>query len=1231
MYKLMYIYRMCGPQRWSALKQYLITTSNGVRCRNNDGIVTPAIKKEGTGLDEDIISWGVGADNPINILFNNFAANGATFGEEFYEADPFNANYIADDYWVYGGNNWIIPSNSDNTIGVDASTAIGIAFQERVEDSVTSETEAITATNVLKYLLGIKSNQMYSFDNKLRVLEIQPCNSFTYDSLDKINELGSALLRTNGGNWESIEESQTYLSFDYVTPNELNCIKDDIASHYDVVIVGDNTDMLTREAIKEDDIVVGYKTIYNDRNLNGYVYLAFGDLFKMSTNMMGSLPDEYIQVTYDSNIKDTNNKTLISIDATNAAGTSLWSPFVQSRLSQIDSDGYFIYQDLYKYYKTYVSERYTGSGATADYLADADGVIDNEEFYMDYYLGNSRMPDNDISDITKEKLREFVKTGNPIIVADSVYNADRTKLYPTSDMYDFAKTILRDSNDKLLKNVVKQDAIGRSVAFLGAKVPEIEFKKGQVEYYTKTDQTTTVRIEGENKTYFIYNKETSLEDLPIKPVDPVYTRNDNANQKHKDGVVNRFNSKKLHYSFTVTGEINATYKIKLLIDRNNDGVYTENSSNPKENELYYAENITLRNTRKADHSITCQLSNDFRGMLSWKIVVVKLDGNRQETVYRVEEKGYSAIFRGDEAQTPYVITDNDLEEIDVLQIYPGSTSLDLTGDTFNNLFTEVKETVGYSINVTKVSISDFNDWYEDAPYVKGSSTMGYQCQDYDHLKGYEMVICGFKDSFNHKDISNDYGALDNLIDFVYDGKALLLTHDTLSWRTAPNYVAGYIKQDGTLETVNSDSMASVRDNGDTIGTGDLFRDTSPTLTFMLRNRAGMDKYGVTLLPESEDSNGKEDPGDKNIYRYGKEVPMYEAVDSSDTVYRPSYMTTDEVREIQGFNTWMIWRKGFTYRHLNYYPSSNKGNNYYRLRPYSDGFYIYYSRNENNAEESTQNWTSTKALCLNEGPVTMYPFEVGNEITVNYTHAQYFELDVEDEEVVVWYSLVDDTTTSNSDFYAASDMDGANNYYIYSKGNITYSGAGHEAMSDVSTEYKLFVNTIVKAIAGCGSKSSINVTNGSSVGVNNYIVYVDSTYSAKDYTIGFNATDADLISLEMANNNIDLVGTFEKAEIWWWNPDSAAADKWELIKDKDYQAKRSSGESITTDQLKNGVQQNLTLANTNLNQNQAKLDRIEQLVEVDDTGAKFRILVADDTGESVSVEITLRVRDLFNLN
>lgn len=101
-------------------------------------------------------------------------------------------------------------------------------------------------------------------------------------------------------------------------------------------------------------------------------------------------------------------------------------------------------------------------------------------------------------------------------------------------------------------------------------------------------------------------------------------------------------------------------------------------------------------------------------------------------------------------------------------------------------------------------------------------------------------------------------------------------------------------------------------------------------------------------------------------------------------------------------------------------------------------------------------TSTKVQVINRSQITEYPFALSNdELTVASTHAQWYQLNLEEKDLVPAYNLKADTLNAG---------DTRNFYYTYSKGNITYSGAGH---SDISgdEELKLFINTMVKAIRG----------------------------------------------------------------------------------------------------------------------------------------------------------------------
>lgn len=132
--------------------------------------------------------------------------------------------------------------------------------------------------------------------------------------------------------------------------------------------------------------------------------------------------------------------------------------------------------------------------------------------------------------------------------------------------------------------------------------------------------------------------------------------------------------------------------------------------------------------------------------------------------------------------------------------------------------------------------------------------------------------------------------------------------------------------------------------------------------------------------------------------------------------------------------------------------------------------------------------TSKAEQVNRGIVTTYPFYIKPDLRISPTHVQTLALDVEDSSVTTWYTLAADnlqkvnnvvkavSTSDNPNYadlkeksstYAAAPKDGVNNYYIYSKGNITYCGAGHGAITgpdrDNNDERRLFINVLVNLV------------------------------------------------------------------------------------------------------------------------------------------------------------------------
>lgn len=111
--------------------------------------------------------------------------------------------------------------------------------------------------------------------------------------------------------------------------------------------------------------------------------------------------------------------------------------------------------------------------------------------------------------------------------------------------------------------------------------------------------------------------------------------------------------------------------------------------------------------------------------------------------------------------------------------------------------------------------------------------------------------------------------------------------------------------------------------------------------------------------------------------------------------------------------------------------------------------------------------TTQVTQVNKGAITEYPYKIPEKIAVTATHPQYYQLDLERGDVVVWYCLGSNPDWSSEwdstvkAYYNATPNDVRNNYYIYNVKNVTYSGVGHSG-SMTDDEIRLFINTFVAA-------------------------------------------------------------------------------------------------------------------------------------------------------------------------
>lgn len=182
----------------------------------------------------------------------------------------------------------------------------------------------------------------------------------------------------------------------------------------------------------------------------------------------------------------------------------------------------------------------------------------------------------------------------------------------------------------------------------------------------------------------------------------------------------------------------------------------------------------------------------------------------------------------------------------------------------------------------------------------------------------------------------------------------------------------------------------------------------------------------------------------------------------------------------------------------------------------------------------------KATQNNEGIITLYPFRIDSRLQISPTTMQSYPVDVEDENVVVYYSLAGGSPGSPSSLFAADPNDGQNNYFLYQKGSVTYTGAGHGCVTgkgrNNNDERKLFINIILNSAEPAQASTILGLYDANSTydgesdtGLKNIVVKEDPMALA-DYLIkvGSDTDEVEFSFLTLMDNDV----TFDKVEIYF---------------------------------------------------------------------------------------------------
>ncbi|MCI5517580.1 MAG: DUF5057 domain-containing protein [Roseburia sp.] len=544
----------------------------------------------------------------------------------------------------------------------------------------------------------------------------------------------------------------------------------------------------------------------------------------------------------------------------------------------------------------------------------------------------------------------------------------------------------------------------------------------------------------------------------------------------------------LPFGFTVSDPDHAQYRCNVYLDQNQDGKFSED-------ELYYeGEAFTADGSAKA---VTCKISRLYMGLIQWKIEVFRVDNPS----VRFTQTGCSAA-RNQTGQK---------KQINVLQIIPKDGDFQGKLDLSTNpLFTQYYNSLDdYEIHVTTETVDTFKKHFDDENkftrerYQSIINDPDAETPEWLNVyRNYNMIIIGFGDTYGGINIPNDNGEMDFLKFYIEQGKSVLFTHDLTSMHNVRNEDFGY------------------------------------SANTYLRDIMGMNRYKAISRNLSVDER-----------KALEEKPD----DGYDTVTDVNGNALDQK---QGFTYYAMKRLGWTNSDggtdWNTLLNQKMPYQYLITNPSGESICGYGDRSlAKNTGFNNNNDLTTKVTQSNQGQITQYPFKIDPEFTISETHAQWYQLDMEDPEVTVWYCLADDgrysawqETDNNGKgtgaTYGVSPNDAANNYYIYSKGNVFYSGVGHSTITG-EMEAKLFINTMIAAyrasyvapmVEVMNEDTTITDVNNLSYDMNFAQEYNDDSTDASWVTAGTDNDEDEFVKIIFSPEELNAISTKMDCSIYY---------------------------------------------------------------------------------------------------
>lgn len=722
----------------------------------------------------------------------------------------------------------------------------------------------------------------------------------------------------------------------------------------------------------------------------------------ISTEFIGKIND--INEEFDIVYLGTNNKML----NTDFVDDNLDNK-VYAHVGDLISSAKFDNSAWLNYDVKVVAKDSSGNNTTYAYKVNN---YENSTSYQEYGDVANRYSGNDISKVKYDQLMNYVKSGYCVILANNLYAKNTGVLDSSTYIYQFAKNTVGTYDNVFKEGDLVNSATGsRKMLFqqyAGATKLTLDISQSD-EYILESvkgdvSSGTAVSTRTLSYRYQVFDKDATESDR---------------------------------------------YNVTLYADVNGDGTYAE------EEAIAFDSNRKAKQFSGVDYyQIERTLTDDFMGILHWALVVEKQDSLKHtDTV-----EGYMIIKNSSSKKQVIKVlqiqpTKRDLKGLH-MENYVDDSGNSVTG-TLSGLYSDPLVSNYYDIRCIRITNDEFanlydpskktslkyfddNGNYKTTAAAKGIPFNGNNPHDY--LADFDMIVLGFADSV--ADISNTYGAFDNILAFAAEGKAVLASHDTTSMYNFSGRSGVVMKSDGiTLQNKGS------------AGIQNLDYMTGLNSTQYLRDLCGMNRYGIPTLYTMRNEQAEDATETSGEDKYDR---AYIANTDQGSYYSYNLGTNGGKRMGSVVNV------GYTDFMLEFSKSNNKGT-YKGVPMYKtpSGFNLGGSCN-----------TATK---VNEGQITKFPFTLGDRINTSNTHGQYYQLNLNDPNLVVWYCLGGKKDKTGY-MYDVSRNDCRNLYYLFSYNNIFYTGVGHETSSTTDDEKKLFINTMIAAFRAQVKEPDIFVTN-----------------------------------------------------------------------------------------------------------------------------------------------------------